>query len=289
MNAAITSYRKLVNDLSPIWGENEARAIASIVLEKLTGLTYHRLITRPQFEITAQQQDELQNYRYQLLQHKPIQYVLGHAEFYGNRIEVNESVLIPRPETEELVQWIVETYPNAQRILDIGTGSGCIAISLAKCLSQAKVWATDISESALDIATKNASSNKVQIQFLKHDALKNAYHFGAELCDVIVSNPPYVRESERKTMLPHVLNFEPSTALFVPDSDALKFYNSIAKGSFSILSAQGALFFEINESLAAETQRLLSTLGYTNIKIRKDLNGKDRMIMAQPNKSFYGK
>jgi len=289
MNAAITSYRKLVNDLSPIWGENEARAIASIVLEQLTGLTYHCLITRPQFDITAQQQDELQNYRYQLLQHKPIQYVLGHTEFYGNRIEVNESVLIPRPETEELVQWIVETYPNAQQILDIGTGSGCIAISLAKCLSQAKVWATDFSESALHIATKNARSNNVQIQLVKHDALKNAYLFGTVPFDVIVSNPPYVRDSEWKTMLPHVLKYEPSTALFVPDSDALVFYQAIAKGSLSILSAKGALFFEINESLADETQRLLSTLGYTNIKIRKDLHGKDRMIMAQPNKSFYGK
>ena len=214
-----------------------------------------------------------------LKKHKPIQYILGETQFYGLKIKVNPSVLIPRPETEELVDWIIKdasTEKEELNILDICTGSGCIAIALQKNLPHTKIKAVDISESALETAKNNAILNQAEIFFAREDALsglksENKY-------DIIVSNPPYVREEEKQFMHKNVLQYEPPIALFVEDNNALKFYRSIASWAFHNLTEKGKLYFEINESKANELADLLQYLGYKKIDIRKDLNNKHRMI-----------
>ncbi|MFN3756814.1 MAG: peptide chain release factor N(5)-glutamine methyltransferase [Flavobacterium sp.] len=210
----------------------------------------------------------------------PIQYVLGETDFYGSTFRVNQDVLIPRPETEELVDWIIKEYQNKSvKILDIGTGSGCIAISLAKHIQNAMVYAMDISESALKIAQENAKINQVDLKIwqqsiLELDAL-------IEKFDVIVSNPPYVRYLEKEQMHKNVLEHEPSLALFVEDNDPLLFYRKIAALAKVSLNAGGVLFFEINQYLGNETRSLLKDLGYESVTLKKDMFGNDRMIKAQ--------
>jgi release factor glutamine methyltransferase len=213
----------------------------------------------------------------------PIQYLLGKTGFYGLDFELNSSVLIPRPETEELVEWILESQKSKTknqklRILDIGTGSGCIAISLAKNIASAKVFALDVSEKALATAEKNAGNNKVEVTFitqniLQTDDLKQQF-------DVIVSNPPYVRNLEKQEIKKNVLDNEPHLALFVEDNDALVFYSKIAKLALKNLTVNGELFFEINQYLGEETVDLLAEMGFKNIELRKDIYGNDRMIKA---------
>lgn len=210
----------------------------------------------------------------------PIQYLLGQTEFFGLPFEVSPAVLIPRPETEELVDWILSEVKDLQnaKILDIGTGSGCIPISLAKHLPLAKVSAIDVSEAALHIAQKNAEINAVKIDFLLQDILQ-----AEKLNDtynIIVSNPPYVRELEKAEIRANVLQHEPHLALFVPDNDALKFYRKIAELAMHSLSSKGKLFFEINQYLGKETAELLTKIGFEQIKLRKDIYGNDRMMRA---------
>jgi len=210
----------------------------------------------------------------------PIQYILGATDFYGSTFQVNQDVLIPRPETEELVDWIVKEYQNTSvKILDVGTGSGCIAISLAKHIQNAKVHAMDISEKALRIAKDNATSNQVEIKFLHQSILEiNTLN---ENFDIIVSNPPYVRYLEKGQMHENVLAHEPSIALFVEDHDPLLFYRKIAELAKVSLNSGGALYFEINQYLGNETVSLLKDLGYENVTLKKDMFGNDRMIKAQ--------
>ncbi|HEY0046067.1 MAG TPA: peptide chain release factor N(5)-glutamine methyltransferase [Flavobacterium sp.] len=207
----------------------------------------------------------------------PIQYILGETTFCGLRFLVNENVLIPRPETEELVAWILsETQNNNISILDIGTGSGCIAISLAHQLTNAKVTAWDVSKEALETASLNAQQNKVKIDFalvdvLEADAEENQY-------DIIVSNPPYVRNLEKHEIASNVLDHEPHLALFVEDDDALLFYRKIASIAKVSLKKNGRLYFEINQHLGKETKLLLKNMGFVDIELRKDIYGNDRMI-----------
>jgi release factor glutamine methyltransferase len=229
----------------------------------------------------------------ELKKEKPIQYILGETEFYGLPFLVNENTLIPRPETEELVEWIIkstkyEIQSTKLRILDIGTGSGCIAISLAKNFPNAEVSAIDVSEKALATAKKNAEINKVEVDFINVDILKindlvelptSNFQLPTQF-DIIVSNPPYVRNLEKAEIKSNVLEYEPHLALFVEDTDALLFYRKIAQLAQQNLSENGKLFFEINQYLGKETVELLEDLGFKNIELKKDIYGNDRMIRS---------
>ncbi len=216
-----------------------------------------------------------------LKKEEPIQYILGFTEFYGYPFKVNSNVLIPRPETEELVAWVIneiKDFSENSKVLDVGTGSGCIAISIKKELSILQIFALDISQKALETAKKNAFVNNVDIDFIEHDILsklelKNQY-------DVIISNPPYVRLLEKSELKNNVLNNEPHSALFVTDDDPLVFYRSIAVIGKKKLTKNGLLFFEINQYLGEETKKILFDMGYKNIQLKKDFSGNDRMIKA---------
>ena len=213
---------------------------------------------------------------------KPIQYILGETEFFSNRFFVNENVLIPRPETEELVDWVLQEYPDKSekiKILDVGTGSGCIAISLAKVLPNAVVTAIDVSEGALKVAKRNAELNSVVTYFLQQDILR--IETLPDKYDIIISNPPYVRELEKKEIHHNVLEYEPHLALFVPDNNPLLFYDKIATLAQQSLNPNGSLFFEINQYLGQEMQTLLEQKHFTEIILRQDLFGNDRMIKAK--------
>ena len=218
-----------------------------------------------------------------LLLHEPFQYVIGNTEFYGLSITCAPGALIPRTETEELVDWIlVELKGKESKILDIGTGSGCIALALKKNTINSNVWGLDVSETALKIARENALALGLEVGFFSQDILSDhPIDFDNQFFDVIVSNPPYIPLNEQVKMDQNVLQFEPHKALFVPDHDPLLFYRVIATKSLSFLKNQGVLFFEIHEDFAAEVKELLVELGFINIELRKDLQGKSRMIRAQ--------
>ena len=218
-----------------------------------------------------------------LLLHEPFQYVIGNTEFYGLSITCAPGALIPRPETEELVDWILEELKGKEsKILDIGTGSGCIALALKKNTINSNVWGLDVSETALKIARENALALGLEVGFFSQDILSDhPIDFDNQFFDVIVSNPPYIPLNEQVKMDQNVLQFEPHKALFVPDQDPLLFYRVIATKSLSFLKNQGVLFFEIHEDFAAEVKELLVELGFINIELRKDLQGKSRMIRAQ--------
>ncbi len=218
-----------------------------------------------------------------LLLHEPFQYVIGNTEFYGLSITCAPGALIPRPETEELVDWILEELKGKEsKILDIGTGSGCIALALKKNTINSNVWGLDVSETALKIARENALALGLEVGFFSQDILSDhPIDFDNQFFDVIVSNPPYIPLNEQVKMDQNVLQFEPHKALFVPDHDPLLFYRVIATKSLSFLKNQGVLFFEIHEDFAAEVKELLVELGFINIELRKDLQGKSRMIRAQ--------
>jgi len=212
---------------------------------------------------------------------EPVQYILGEADFYGRKFKVNPSVLIPRPETEQLVEEVIKAVSKsfAGRALDIGTGSGCIAITLAKEITKLKLTAIDISHEALDTAKANASSLQAQIDFIQADFLSNRLTLPPQ--EIIVSNPPYIRPSEKLTMQPNVLAHEPQAALFVPEENPLIFYSAIAVFARAMLTVTGWVFVEINEALGNETMIVFQREGFTRVSLLKDLQGKDRIVVAQ--------
>ncbi|AYD46925.1 peptide chain release factor N(5)-glutamine methyltransferase [Arachidicoccus soli] len=269
----------LKDNLTTLYSVREAANIANLVLEKITKFSrIDRLINKDK-ELTSIQISLLERYTDQLLQNRPVQYVLGEAHFSGLTFFVNEKVLIPRPETEELVLWITENIgQNPYSVLDIGTGSGCIAVSLKNRMPNCKISALDISYEALNIAQQNAQDNDVEVDFLEADILNESTwnSFGEYNC--IVSNPPYITKSEQELMNANVLNYEPHTALFVPNNEPLLFYERIALFAQQHLLKDGYLFFEINENLGLKTVRLLQEKGFKNIELKKDLQGKDRMV-----------
>ena len=286
----IKQYRShFIQELTPIYDAGEAESFFYLILEEQQHLKRIDLALNPDLTISDEAVQQWNSILEQLKKEIPIQYILGKTSFYGLDFEVNSTVLIPRPETEELVEWIIESQkPKAKshklKILDIGTGSGCIAISLAKNISNSQVFAIDVSEKALATAKKNAQINGVNVTFLEKNILEvvtlNAVEGLEAQFDIIVSNPPYVRELEKQEIKKNVLDNEPHLALFVADDDALIFYRKIAELAQKNLSQDGQLFFEINQYLGKETVDLLEKMNFKNIELRKDIFGNDRMIKA---------
>lgn len=273
----------LLNQLRTVYDDGEASAIADWVMESLTGSDKsERMIYKNKF-ITPEEEEQLRNYAVKLLRFEPVQYVLNEAWFCGLKFYVDENVLIPRPETEELVEWIISNckFPiDTLSILDIGTGSGCIPISLKRRLRKARVSALDISEGALTVARKNAKKLGADVEFTQLDILDRDKWGLLNPSDIIISNPPYIPENNKASMHPNVLQFEPHIALFVPDQDSLLFYKAIIELAKTKLTPEGLLFFEIHETLGREVSALLSAEGLTS-EIKKDMQGKDRMVMGR--------
>ncbi|MBG9376316.1 peptide chain release factor N(5)-glutamine methyltransferase [Panacibacter sp. DH6] len=278
------AYNKLMYQLFERYDDREAANIADWVVEHITGFKRIDRIINKKFPLTNEQQQLLNTYTNELLQHKPVQYVLHEAWFAGMQLYVDENVLIPRPETEELVAWIVNDVTNAAfpvtTLLDVGTGSGCIPVAVKRKLPQVAVHALDVSEGALHVAESNAQTFKTPVTFYTLNILDDALWHTLPSFDIIVSNPPYIKQSEQLEMRRNVLLHEPHLALFVPDNDPLLFYKSIAAFGLTHLNKNGWLFFEINETLGNEVKALLASAGYTNIELRKDMQGKDRMVKA---------
>lgn len=271
--------------LSEIYPKTEIDTFFFILIEEYLGLQRIDSVLKPNFKIEKEILSILNTALDRLKKEEPIQYIIGKTEFYGFPFLVDKHTLIPRPETEELVEWvikeIIDCNGNSLHILDIGTGTGCIPISIAKHLSKANISAIDVSEKALKIAQKNAESNNVSINFIELDIL-NTIDLPQKY-DVIISNPPYVRELEKVEIKNNVLQNEPHLALFVEDENPLVFYNKIADLAKKYLSENGMLFFEINQYLGDETVQLLQEKGFTTVELRKDLFQNDRMIKATLN------
>jgi release factor glutamine methyltransferase len=275
--------KKFMEALSEIFPKTEIDSFFFILMEEKLNLQRIDTVLKPDFLIPEEQLADLKNILQRLQKEEPIQYILGNTEFYGLPFFVDENTLIPRSETEELVAWVIEEVAKLQSntltklsILDIGTGTGCIPISLAKNLPNAKITAVDISSKALEVAKKNAQLNKVTIDFIELDILTTKSL--PQEFDVIVSNPPYVRALEKVEIKNNVLENEPHLALFVADENPLIFYNQIADLAKQQLSKNGLLFFEINQYLGKETIALLEEKGFKNIELRKDIFGNNRMV-----------
>ena len=272
------------SELEKIYGSDEANALIMILLEHYFGIDRVKIAMDPELRLSESELLTLHFAVKELLKNKPVQYILGETEFCGMRFFVDENVLIPRPETEELVNKLVSCSVNqlhspSFRILDIGTGSGCIAISLAKLLKNSVVTAVDISEKALEVAKKNAETNGVNVNFIKDDILNpKSPELLDNQFDIIVSNPPYVCESEKTEMRANVLDYEPSSALFVSDTDPLIFYRKILEFAQKNLKPDGEIWFEINEKLGTEMKNLCLVKGFEKVEIIKDFRERDRIL-----------
>ena len=281
--------------------QNITPQLKRILISHITGLSIAQLLAEPNLQLTEAQQEWFDNATARLENNEPLQHILGYSEFYGRKFKSDSRALVPRPETEELVEWILNDWStiNSQQstvnrqqtlnsqlstlnLLDIGTGTGCIALSLAKELPEAKVSALDISKEALSLARENAELLSAKnVQFIQGDILNHSsLLIPHSSFQIIVSNPPYVRECEKAEMEANVLDYDPHTALFVSDEDPLIFYRAIGEFALTHLAPNGALYFEINQYLGRETCDLLVALGYKNVELRKDINDNPRMIKA---------
>lgn len=292
-------YQQLSKSLQTIYEQSEADAIARTVVESIGNGTFSALCEK---ELSADEVQKATETQHRLLTQRPVQYVLNEAWFYGLKFEVNESVLIPRPETEELVDWIVKDVRSMKyevrsgsninhtdssllppasylTLLDIGTGSGCIPISIKKNIPSLQVSAIDVCSEALHTAVNNAVNHETEINFQPLDFLDENKWNELSKYDIIVSNPPYIKSSEAKTMSQHVLDYEPHKALFVPDEDGLLFYRKIADFTLTHLKNNGVVYLEINQQLGKETAELFIQKGFT-VELRKDMSGNERMIKA---------
>ena len=293
-------FNAFKQSLLNVYDAYETEALTLLVLNEITGSSKARLKAFPEEELLPGQAEKISNILVRLQTGEPVQYILRHTEFYGLTFKVSPAVLIPRPETEELVEWALASVGSLQQavgsdkqlvvgslqravghILDIGTGSGCIAISLKKNLPEAQVMAIDISSDALVIAKQNADFNEVIISLNQTDILNTEKSVLENVnFDVIISNPPYVTQHDKTQMHHNVTGFEPHTALFVPEDDPLLFYKAIADFAIDKLTPNGLLFLEINENLGKETVELLESKSFKSIELRKDMSGRDRMIKA---------
>ncbi|HNP17429.1 MAG TPA: peptide chain release factor N(5)-glutamine methyltransferase [Fulvivirga sp.] len=258
---------------------NEIQSLAYIVVEHMFSINKSEIITDRSININSSQLKKLKKFLDRINKSEPIQYILGEAEFYGRQYIVSPGILIPRNETEELVNLIIQDYKEKKiKVLDVGTGSGCIPITLVKELKLTKAYAIDFDPRVIKIARQNAAKHQVDIDFLMIDILKEKIPIHG--LDVIVSNPPYITQSEKSEMKANVLGYEPSTALFVTDEDPLIFYKRIALIGRESLREDGKLYFEINEKFGQQVAQMLEQNGYKNIELIADLNGKDRIVKA---------
>lgn len=272
----------LLNKLKAVYSDGEAGQLTDMVLEYITGSGKTERMLYKNEAITAKEEEQVVQFTNRLLLHEPVQYILQEAWFGKYKFHVDKNVLIPRPETEELVEWIIDDTGTGNkniRVLDIGTGSGCIPISLKKRMPAAEVWALDISEAALEVAKRNAATIGADIHFLQMDMLDPQQWTSLPVFDIIVSNPPYIPENNKAAMQPNVLQYEPSLALFVPDEDALLFYKAIAAFAKQHLQQNGTLYFEIHEDLGNAVAELLQAEGFS-AELKKDMQQKDRMVKS---------
>ncbi|NJB83296.1 peptide chain release factor N(5)-glutamine methyltransferase [Wenyingzhuangia aestuarii] len=272
--------QKLYTTLESHYPKTELDSFFKLILEDILELSKIDFALNPNMEVSGDSISKINKILNGLSQHQPIQHLIGFTEFMDLKLEVNQHVLIPRPETEELILWILNDFSKtiSPNILDIGTGSGCIPIALSKKLENAKVSTIDVSNKAIETAKRNATYNKADVQFLHQDIL--ATEKLTATYDVIVSNPPYVRNLEKVEIEKNVLDYEPHLALFVADDDPLIFYKKIAELALISLKPNGALYYEINQYLGKETVELLQNIGFKNIELKKDVFGNHRMIKA---------
>ena len=272
--------RHISSELCDLYPETEIKSFVWLITEKLTGMSRTQVLMNKNTIFSDDQRHIALGFVEQLKKYVPIQYLIGETEFYGLVFKVNDNVLIPRSETEELVDWMItdNKVKTSLKILDIGTGSGCIAISLKKNLPTSTVTAFDISDGALNLAQQNAQLNDCELTFEKIDILSAPAM--EQQWDIIVSNPPYIPNKEKAEILPNVLEHEPHLALFVPDHDPLLFYRKIAQWGKNHLTPNGKIYFEIHRDFGPQTVELLSELGYHQVVLRKDISGNDRMVMA---------
>lgn len=279
MKLGIASIRK---ELAVIFSKEEIESLIFLIFEKLKGYSRTQFLLANEVELNKNELAEIGKIVTRLKNHEPIQYILGETEFYGLQFLTVPEILIPRHETEELVQWIIqENQLLSPNILDIGTGTGCIAVSLQKNIRQSKVFACDISPVSIATALRNAELNDAEVTVFEFDILKNTPEVSFPELDIIVSNPPYVREAEKILMGKNVLEYEPELALFVPNEKPLLFYERIAEFALVHLVSKGRLYFEINEAFGKKCFEMLQKKGFSEITLKKDINGKDRMISCR--------
>lgn len=275
------SIQYIRESLQTHFSESELRIVTQILISKITGYTTTQIIVNKNTIFSDEQVNLLHTFVEKLKKHEPLQYVTGKTEFFGLKIITKPGVLIPRPETEELIEWIMQSLDRSHNydMLDIGTGSGCIALALKSVFENANVCAMDISDEALKIANENARALNLKIRFLQGNALQMPEE--KSCWDVIVSNPPYIPLAEKNEMDSAVVDFEPHQALFVPDNDPLLFYRRIAEYAFSALKVNGLLFFEIHRDFGQQCVAMLHETGFTNVELRRDISGNHRMIKAK--------
>lgn len=276
MNNSKTLFQDFVKRISLTLDNDEVTRMAYMVFHYLFGISSTGILAEKQVNFSESDKGRLSEIASRINANEPIQYILGEAEFFGRTFKVNRSVLIPRPETEELVREVKHAVKGDVSILDIGTGSGCIPITLAFEIPDSKIFATDISNEALTLANENAQRLKAKVDFFKHDILKEDLKLGD--LDIIVSNPPYIALSEKNTLQPNVVNFEPHLALFAPENDPLLFYRVIAGKARHALKTGGMLCVEINERFGDEVKQLFFDHGFKEAAVVKDISGKDRIV-----------
>ena len=270
--------KEITLQLVPQYSDAEARSIAIRLMCNITGLSYTELLIHTP-SLNEEQEEELRKKIERVKKNEPLQYVLGETIFYGRRFKCDQRALIPRPETEELIDWIINDVSNDGniRILDIGCGSGCIAITLSKEIKNSTVTALDISEEAISLTEENCKINSCQVECINDDI----FNFSDTQYDIIVSNPPYICDNEAVNIESNVIDYEPHLALFVPDNSPLKFYEKITEYAARNLRSRGKLYFEINRKYGKEMQLLLEKFGFINIELRKDISNNDRMIKGE--------
>ena len=294
----VEAERYLKDHLETIYDQEESAKIASLAIEHITGLTKTERVSKAQQQLSSGQVKQLEEDLQRLQQHEPIQYIMNKTWFYGMELYVDKNVLIPRPETEELVQWIVDDVKASGKdvfiqkqmesdkttqlkILDVGTGSGCIPLALKKTMPKAEVWGCDISEEALNIARRNGSALNIRVDFQGTNFLDSTQQKLLPTVDIIVSNPPYVPLKDKQQMNANVVDHEPHTALFVADEDPLIFYKTLADFGKKRLYENGRIYMEIHEETGKDLVNFFKETGYNNVELKKDMQGKDRMIRAE--------
>ncbi|MFI3303318.1 MAG: peptide chain release factor N(5)-glutamine methyltransferase [Rikenellaceae bacterium] len=273
-------YKNICRLAEPIYGSREASQIGWMIAQELLGWSRMELLLSPDVECGVTDV-EAQRILTDVEAGRPVQYIIGEADFCDLRLRVREVVLIPRPESEELIRWVVSEAVGSGKILDVGTGSGALAIALSVALPNYSVTALEVSEEAIAIASENIERLAPKVKILRGDALQGVENYTSQSYDIIVSNPPYIPQREQSDMRINVTKYEPHLALFVPDDDPLLFYRKIAQSAQRLLTQSGALYFEIHENFATQTKEMLHGEGFQNVVIRLDINDKARMICAQ--------